>query len=132
MTEIERKIEPLQIDEYITIHEIENASRGLNREESLKSNSSAIANRFYTVGMLPFLFILHILQVIKVWSSNIFSTIPTNDFNELQDTRKIQQTTEDEIKHAQNDQLRIEQDMDRLQERLLRLDERRRQRLQEE
>lgn len=117
--ENENKIDSIEIDMKNDCVE-ENASGS-----SLTSRTLFVVIKpFVDIGMIPILFMLYAMDFLQNWVSHIKS----HDHDILNETKQIQLSTENEIDQVVKDQRRIQEDMDQLQERLHRIEQRRKQR----
>lgn len=105
----------------------ENAEQNVSAS-SLKSRAlSVIIKPLMEVGMMPILFMLYIMEILRKLATNAHINKP-NDHKILNDTKQIQVCTEDEIDQVVKNQKQIQEDMDILQERLNNIEQRRKQR----
>lgn len=116
--------------------EINNMEKDLDKDKTehnvsasslVSRTSSVIIKPLMEVGMMPILFMLYVMEILRKWATNVHIG-KSNDHNILTDTKQIQRCTEDEIDQVVKDQKQIQEDMDNLQERLNNIEQRRKQR----
>jgi hypothetical protein len=104
----------------------------LNQQENKTSTSSMLmASPTMILQMLafPFTMIIHLLSIMKHFFSH-FNVITVEQEDIMRETPGIQKNLEEDMRNASIEQKKIGKDIEDLKERLARLEERKRQRLE--